>query len=92
MLRLGGVYVQAGIGNSKITFPIGLLCSKELVAKGSFKYGPGDYQLAINLLASKRLYVEQLITGKVKFEESERAFEEVAAGRGIKTLIEGVEA
>lgn len=91
VLRAGGIYVQAGMGRPKITFPIGVLCSKELVAKGSFRYGPGDYQLAINLLANRRISVDQLITGKVKFEESERAFEEVSAAQGIKTLIEGVD-
>lgn len=88
--RAGGVYVQAGLGTPKVTFPIGVVCDKELVVKGSFRYGPGDYQLAIDLLADQRVDVEKLITGKFTFEESERAFENVAAARGIKTLIEGV--
>lgn len=90
VLRAGGVYVQAGLGSPKVTFPIGVVCDKELVVKGSFRYGPGDYQLAIDLLADKRVDVEPLITERFTFEESERAFENVAAARGIKTLIEGI--
>lgn len=91
VLRAGGIYVQAGMGKSDVSFPIGALCSKELVAKGSFRYGPGDYQLAINLVAKGRLSVKELITKIVKFRDSEEAFEQVAAAKGIKTLIEGVE-
>lgn len=90
VLRAGGTYVQAGLGSPKITFPIGVVCNKELVVKGSFRYGPGDYQLAVELLADGRVDVERLITGRFRFEESEKAFESVAAARGIKTLIEGV--
>lgn len=84
------MYAQAGLGSPKVTFPIGMVCNKELVVKGLFRYGAGDYQLAINLLADKRVNVEQLITGKFKFEEGERAFENVAAVQGIKTIIEGI--
>ena len=35
--------------------------------------------------------VKELITGQVKFEAAEKAFEEVKAAKGIKTLIAGVE-
>lgn len=41
VLRPGGSYVQAGMGQSEITFPITMLCIKELKMSGSFRYGPG---------------------------------------------------
>lgn len=91
VLRTGGTYVQGGMGKSDITFPIGAMCSKELNVKGSFRYKSGDYQLAGDLIASGRVSVKELITGKVKFTEAEKAFGEVKAAKGIKTLIEGVE-
>ncbi|KAF2638472.1 putative sorbitol/xylitol dehydrogenase [Massarina eburnea CBS 473.64] len=88
-LRMGGTYVQGGMGAPDITFPIMALCTKELKVHGSFRYGPGDYSTAVNLVASNRISIKELVTGKVKFEEAEKAFADVKAGRGIKVLIEG---
>ncbi|KAI9753963.1 MAG: hypothetical protein M4579_004923 [Chaenotheca gracillima] len=89
-LRVGGTYVQGGMGRDEISFPIMALCTKELIASGSFRYGPGDYALAVDLVATGRVSVKELITGRVKFEEAEQAFKDVKAGKGIKILIEGV--
>ncbi len=88
-LRTGGTYVQGGMGKSEINFPIMALCTKEITARGSFRYGSGDYSTAVGLVASGRLSVKELITGKVKFKDAEKAFEDVKAAKGIKTLIEG---
>ncbi|KAJ6276658.1 chaperonin 10-like protein [Bipolaris maydis] len=88
-LRMGGTYVQGGMGKPDITFPIVAMCTKELNVKGSFRYGPGDYQTAIDLVATGRISVKELITGKVKFEDAENAFKDVKGGKGIKILIEG---
>ncbi|PYI16778.1 putative D-xylulose reductase A [Aspergillus japonicus CBS 114.51] len=91
VVRAGGTYVQGGMGRSEITFPIMAACTKELNVKGSFRYGSGDYKLAVSLVASGKVNVKDLITGTVNFEDAERAFEEVKAGKGIKTLIAGIE-
>ncbi len=77
------------MGKPDVNFPIMAMCTKELNVKGSFRYGPGDYPTAIDLLSDGRISVKELITGKVKFEEAEKAFEDVKAGKGIKILIEG---
>ncbi|RPB04387.1 GroES-like protein [Choiromyces venosus 120613-1] len=89
VLRTGGTFVQAGMGAAEINFPIVKLCAKEITLKGSFRYGPGDYKLAVDLIASGRVTVKDLITGRVKFEDAEKAFEQVRGGQGIKTLIDG---
>ena len=89
VLRTGGCYVQGGMGKNEITFPIMAACIKELTVKGSFRYGSGDYKLAVDLVASGKVRVKDLITGIVRFEEAEKAFEAVKAGKGIKTLIAG---
>ncbi|KKK22588.1 hypothetical protein ARAM_006951 [Aspergillus rambellii] len=91
VLRTGGTYVQGGMGKSEMNFPIMAACTKELNMKGSFRYGSGDYKLAVELVASGRLSVKELITSSVKFDEAENAFKDVRAGKGIKTLIEGVD-
>lgn len=88
-LRMGGTYVQGGMGKPDINFPIMAMCTKELNVKGSFRYGSGDYQTAVDLVASERISVKELITGKVSFEDAEKAFADVKQGKGIKILIEG---
>lgn len=90
-LRPGGTFVQAGMGRDEVRFPITAACTKELNVKGSFRYSSGDYKLAIQLLATGLVRGKDLITGVVKFEEAEKAFQQVKAGASIKTLIAGVE-
>ena len=82
---------QGGMGKPDINFPIMAMCTKELRVHGSFRYGPGDYQTAVDLVATKRISVKELITGKVKFYDAESAFKDVKEGKGIKVLIEGPE-
>jgi D-xylulose reductase len=89
VLRVGGTYVQGGMGRDEITFPIMATCTKELTVKGSFRYGPGDYDLAVGLASSGQVDVKKLITRKVNFEDAIQAFEDVKNGKAIKVLIEG---
>ncbi|KAL2798509.1 chaperonin 10-like protein [Aspergillus keveii] len=89
VLRPGGTYVQGGMGRSEMNFPIMAACTKELNLKGSFRYGSGDYKLAVQLVASGQINVKELISGTVKFEDAEQAFKDVKSGKGIKTLIAG---
>ncbi|KAL2173535.1 chaperonin 10-like protein [Thermothelomyces heterothallicus CBS 202.75] len=89
VVRMGGTYVQGGMGKSDITFPIMALCLKEVTARGSFRYGSGDYKLAIDLVASGKVDVKALINGVVPFREAEQAFKKVKEGQVIKILIAG---
>lgn len=91
VLRTGGTYVQGGMGRDEISFPIMAACTKELNIKGSFRYGSGDYKLAVELIESEKINVKELVTGVVKFTDAEKAFLDVKAGKGIKTLIAGVD-
>jgi D-xylulose reductase len=79
------------MGRDEITFPITATCIKELTIKGSFRYGSGDYQLALNLVGSGKVNVKPLITGVMPFADAEQAIRDVKAGKGIKILIAGVE-
>lgn len=88
-VRMGGTYVQGGMGKSDIVFPIMALALKEVTAKGSFRYGPGDYELAIELVSSGKIAVKKLATEVVRFEQVEEAFNKVKGGQVIKILIAG---
>lgn len=89
VVRTGGTYVQGGMGKSDISFPIMALCAKEVTAKGSFRYGPGDYELAIELVATGKVDVKKLISETVSFKDAQTAFEKVKGGQVIKILIKG---
>ncbi|KAH6651564.1 chaperonin 10-like protein [Truncatella angustata] len=89
VVRAGGTFVQGGMGKSNITFPIMSLCQKEVTAKGSFRYGSGDYKLAIQLVGGGQIDVQRLITQIFPFSEAEHAFEKVRDGQAIKVLIAG---
>ncbi|EEY68512.1 sorbitol dehydrogenase, putative [Phytophthora infestans T30-4] len=87
--RSGGTFTQGGMGKTDIMFPIGIMCGKELLVTGSFRYSAGDYQLALDMVASGQLNVKGLISKIVPFEEAKEAFDNVQRGNGIKWLIEG---
>lgn len=88
-MKKGGTFVQAGLGAPNIQFPVAQLCSREGVYRGSFRYGPGDYKTAIELVAHQRVSLRELITHRYAFSEAEAAFENVEQRRGIKTIIYG---
>lgn len=88
-LKVGGTYVQGGMGKADITFPIMAFAIKEATAHGSFRYNSGDYKLAVELVASGKVEAKKLITGQVPFEQAEEAFKQVAEGQAIKVLIAG---
>lgn len=89
VLKTGGTYVQGGMGKEDMNFPIMACCTKELTVKGSFRYGSGDYKLAVELVAAGKVKVSRMITRKVRFEDAEQAFMDIKAARGIKVLICG---
>jgi D-xylulose reductase len=90
VLRPGGKYVQTGLGQPKIEFPIVTLSEKELMVRGCFRYGSGDFELAMELLRSGAVKVKSLITNVFEFEDATKAWEATGSGKGIKNLIKGL--
>lgn len=90
--RPGGArFVQAGMGQEFIDFPVTAALIKELNWTGSLRYTTGVYPTAVDLVKSGRVNVKPLITNRFKFEEAEKAFELVKQAREdvIKVIIEG---
>jgi L-iditol 2-dehydrogenase len=85
----GGTFVQVGLGKPNLLVPVGQICDKEIVFKGSFRYGPGDFKLAIGLLDSRRIRLDGLVTHEFPFSQAEDAFKNVAGRGGIKSVIYG---
>ena len=89
VVKMGGIYVQGGMGQANVKFPVMAMCQKEVTARGSFRYGPGDYKIAIELVANRSVEVKKLISGVVDFKNAESAYRRVKDGRDIKILIAG---
>ncbi|KAK2591327.1 hypothetical protein QQS21_010980 [Conoideocrella luteorostrata] len=87
---VGATFVQIGMGKPLHNIPLGAMIEKEVVIKTSFRYGPGDYEIALQLLASGKISVKAMISSSVPFEKATEAWEKTRKGEGIKNLIEGV--
>lgn len=93
--KVGGIFVQVGMGQPEVVVPIADLLVKELVLKGSFRYGPGDYRLALAFAAQKKVDLRPLVTHRFKFEDAVTAFNATKKGRSedgkglIKAIISG---
>jgi L-iditol 2-dehydrogenase len=88
-LTQGGTFIQVGLGKPNVCLPVGQICDKEVVFKGSFRYGPGDFKLAVGLLESHRVKLDGLVTHEYPFSQAEQAFTNVASRVGIKSVIYG---
>jgi len=97
LVKIGGAYTQIGMGSENVTIPITMVLVKELKFTGSFRYGYGDYHMAIALAASGKIDLKPLVTHRYPFNEAVEAFEATQAGKGadgkpvIKTIINGPE-
>jgi D-xylulose reductase len=95
VVKTGGTFVQVGMGNPNVNLNIGLLMVKELNYKGSFRYGPGDYPLAISLVSAGKIDLKPLVTHRYKFDDAITAFKATRSGKSddgkgvIKAIISG---
>ncbi|OAQ69597.1 D-xylulose reductase A [Pochonia chlamydosporia 170] len=87
----GSTFVQIGMGRPEQTLPLGTMMEKEVTLKTSFRYGPGDYDIAIELLSAGKVQVGTMISSVVPFEHATEAWEKTKRGTGIKNLIQGVQ-
>lgn len=88
---VGATFVQIGMGQAVQQIPLLAMCEKEVVLKTSFRYGAGDYDIALDLLKSGKLSVKPLISSEVSFDKATDAWERTRKGIGIKNLIRGPE-
>lgn len=87
VLRSGGKYIQTGLGKPNVEIPLLVLSEKELLVRGCFRYGAGDFDEACRLLARGTLSVKSLISSISAFEDVVEAWEKTARGEGIKNMV-----
>ncbi|PYI08748.1 GroES-like protein [Aspergillus sclerotiicarbonarius CBS 121057] len=91
VLRVGGRFMQTGLGRRNVNFPMGTVAEKEIALKGCFRYGPGDFALGVQFAVEGRFPLNRFLTKIVAFEQAVEAWETTARGEGMKTLIRGVD-
>ena len=97
LVKPAGTFVQVGMGAPNLVIPMYLVAGKELGVFGSFRYGPGDYPMAISLVARGLIDLKPLVTHRFKFEEAVKAFGVTQNGKdedgksAIKCIIDGPE-
>lgn len=77
-----GRIVQIGMGTADVLMPVTRLLVNEVTVTGSFRYGAGDYDRAIELVASGQIDVSRLVTHRYVFDDADKAFAATARGRG----------
>ncbi|CAG7925166.1 unnamed protein product [Penicillium olsonii] len=88
-LRIGGFLAQTGLGNQNVNIPISKVVENDITVKGTCGYGPGDFELALQLANSRMIDMKPLITNMFAFEDVDKAWEAAKNGKGTKTLIQG---
>lgn len=87
LARKGGTVVIVGVSMDLAEFLPGNIALRELTVKGSMIFSPGEYALALNLIANKKIDVAPLITDVLPLDRINEAFEKAAGGEGGKILI-----
>jgi D-xylulose reductase len=88
LLKSRGYYVQTGVGKHTVQVPILALSEKELFVRGCYRYGSGDYDLAVKLVSKGDILLKPLISSLTPFEMATFAWEKTAKGEGVKNLIQ----
>jgi 2-desacetyl-2-hydroxyethyl bacteriochlorophyllide A dehydrogenase len=83
----GGTIVIVGVSMDLAEFLPANVALRELTIKGSMIFSPGEYALALNLIAGKKIDVAPLITDVLPLKDINKAFEKAASGEGGKILI-----
>ncbi len=88
-VRKGGKVVLFGgcKPGTTVTYDTGKLHYNEITLMGTFHYTPADVKKAYRLLCQKKISVSGLISGKFPLTQTQRAFDKLAKGIGIKYAI-----
>lgn len=87
MTRKGGTIVIVGVSMNPAEIVVGSIALRELTIKGSMLFNPGEYGVALSLIAEKKIDVAPLITDILPLDRINEAFEKAASGEGGKILV-----
>jgi L-iditol 2-dehydrogenase len=85
--RRGARYVQIGLAGKAVTIPFDLVCFKELTVTSGNASTPASWDRALELIESRAVDLEPLLSEVVPLAEWERAFAATRGGEGIKYVL-----
>jgi L-iditol 2-dehydrogenase len=88
-VRRGGTVVLFGgcKAETTVTYDAGKLHYDEITLRGVFHYTPPDVKKAYALLCGGRLGISRLISGRYPLRQTQKAFDKLSKGIGIKYAI-----
>jgi L-iditol 2-dehydrogenase len=86
--RRGGRYVQIGLAGKPVTVPLDLVCFRELTVTSGFASTPSSWARALELVASRSVALDPLLSEVVPLDEWERAFAATRAADGVKFVLD----
>ena len=88
-VRRGGTVTLFGgcKAGAMVTYDTCRLHYDEITIKGTFHFTPHDVKKAYDLLVGRRIGVARLISGSYPLEQTQKAFERLSKGVGIKYAI-----
>jgi len=88
-IRRGGTVILFGgcKSGTTVTYDTGRLHYDEITLKGVFHFTPGDVKKAYRLLKDRKIKVSKLISGSYRLKDTEKAFQKLMKGAGIKYAI-----
>lgn len=84
----GGRYVQVGLAGKPMAVPLDELCYRELTMTSGNASTPASWRRAIELIESRAVALEPLVSKVVPLAEWRHAFDATRAGSGIKLVID----
>ena len=85
--RRAGRYVQIGLAGKPVTVPFDLVCFRELLVSSGNASTPVSWARAVELIETRQVELEPLLSEVVPLAEWERAFASTRAGAGIKYVL-----
>ena len=82
-----GTFIQVGLTKPELTIDYSLLTEKEIRIVGTFGHRWHNWEMAIDLMESKKVNTDHLITGTYPLGKWEQGFTDMQEGRGIKILL-----
>lgn len=74
-------------GKEEVTLNTNLIHYKELIALGTTGSSIADYYASLQIVASKKIDAKALVSATFSVEETVKAFEYAAAGKGMKAIV-----
>ena len=88
--RPGGEIILVGISLESVTVPAVLAAMHEVTIKGVNAYEVPDFEIVIDLMASKRIDMLKFVDDVVGFEEVQKSYERLSSGAdaAVKILVD----